>query len=162
MWLLLHAESEGAGPGRGHRPQQQPCLICHPCPAAGVPVALPDGAGPELAAAVVLAAYPPRGIIRFLNPQHTLGERPLIERIVSGLASVVLRLQRHVALGEAGVLRAVCRRQVAGPAERARQAYRALCDQELSGECAHVAAASPMLSSPPALAAARAAAGALV
>ena len=49
----------------------------------GVPLSAPEGAGAELAGALALEAYPPRGIIRFLNPQHTLGERPLIERIVS-------------------------------------------------------------------------------
>ena len=39
---------------------------------AAPPVALPEGAGPELVGALVLEAYPPRGIIRLLEKQHTL------------------------------------------------------------------------------------------
>ncbi|PSC75984.1 nuclear cap-binding subunit 1 [Micractinium conductrix] len=50
---------------------------------AAPPVALPEGAGPELVGALVLEAYPPRGIIRLLEKQHTLGDRPLIERLVA-------------------------------------------------------------------------------
>ena len=47
------------------------------------PVTIPEGASDTLAGALVLQAFPPRGIIRFLEPKHTLGDRPLIARIVA-------------------------------------------------------------------------------
>lgn len=47
------------------------------------PVAIPEGASDVLVAALVLNAYPPRGIIKFLEPQHTYGDRPPIERLVA-------------------------------------------------------------------------------
>jgi hypothetical protein len=37
--------------------------------------------------ALVLEAFPPRGIIHFLDPQHTQGDRPVLERLVSPAAS---------------------------------------------------------------------------
>ena len=35
------------------------------------------------AAAAVLAAFPPRGVIRMLPPEHTMGGKPKIERLVA-------------------------------------------------------------------------------
>lgn len=31
----------------------------------------------------MLEAFPPRGLIRLLDPQHTRGDRPLAERLVA-------------------------------------------------------------------------------
>ncbi|KAL4428043.1 hypothetical protein ABPG75_002132 [Micractinium tetrahymenae] len=52
-------------------------------PPAAAPVQLPEGASPALAGALVLEAFPPRGIIHFLEKQHTQGERMLVERLVA-------------------------------------------------------------------------------
>jgi len=38
---------------------------------------------PEIAGSLVWEAFPPRGILRLLDPQHTIAGRPLIERIVA-------------------------------------------------------------------------------
>lgn len=53
-----------------------------PIPTA-VPVTVPEGASPALQRALVLAAFPPRGMIHYLDPQHTVGDRPLVERLVA-------------------------------------------------------------------------------
>jgi nuclear cap-binding protein subunit 1 len=50
---------------------------------AAPPVALPRGAGPALAGALVLRAFPPRGVLALLEPQHTHGGRPAVERLVA-------------------------------------------------------------------------------
>lgn len=38
---------------------------------------------PEIAGSLVWKAFPPRGILRLLDPQHTIAGRPLIERLVA-------------------------------------------------------------------------------
>lgn len=47
------------------------------------PVAIPEGASDTYAGALVLQAFPPRGIVRFLEATHTLADRLPIERIVA-------------------------------------------------------------------------------
>jgi nuclear cap-binding protein subunit 1 len=44
---------------------------------------LPAGAPPALAAALLQQAFPARGIIRFIDAQHTGGDRPPVERLVA-------------------------------------------------------------------------------
>ncbi|GAB4821122.1 hypothetical protein N2152v2_008168 [Parachlorella kessleri] len=50
---------------------------------AQAPVAIPEGAPSALVGALVLEALPPRGVLRLLDPQHTQGERPKVERLVA-------------------------------------------------------------------------------
>lgn len=50
---------------------------------AAAPVAIPEGASDALVGALVLEAFPPRGIIRLLEAQHTLGARLAVERLVA-------------------------------------------------------------------------------
>lgn len=57
--------------------------ITTPVVAATAPVKIPQGASDTLAGALVLQAFPPRGILRLLEDKHTLNDRLVIERIVA-------------------------------------------------------------------------------
>jgi len=57
--------------------------LLDPVVPVSVPVEFPEGGSNSLLAALVLDAYPPRGIIHFLDPQHTQGDRQPIERLVA-------------------------------------------------------------------------------
>lgn len=50
---------------------------------ASPPVPVPTGASNALIGALVLQAFPPRGILRLLEDQHTLGDRLHIERLIA-------------------------------------------------------------------------------
>eukprot|EP00887_Chlorella_sp_A99_P001913 scaffold18.g1913.t1 len=60
-----------------------PALAPAPPPAGAPLVPAPEGAGPALVGALVLSAYPPRGVVRLLEARHTAGDRPLVERLVA-------------------------------------------------------------------------------
>ena len=72
--LDLEATLAGAGTSYPVDPPHVP---------ASPPVETPEGASDTLVGALVLAAFPPRGTIRFLEPRHTLEDRLLIERLVA-------------------------------------------------------------------------------
>jgi nuclear cap-binding protein subunit 1 len=50
---------------------------------AGVPVIFPEGASPALVGALVLEAFPPRGIVHLIEKEKTQGARPPIDRLVA-------------------------------------------------------------------------------
>ncbi len=58
-------------------------VIATPTVAATPPVDIPSGASDTLAGALVLQAFPPRGMLRLLEDKHTLGDRLVVERIVA-------------------------------------------------------------------------------
>jgi nuclear cap-binding protein subunit 1 len=58
-------------------------VIANPTVAATPPVGIPQGASDTLTGALVLQAFPPRGILRLLEDKHTLADRLVVERIVA-------------------------------------------------------------------------------
>lgn len=59
----------------------------HPCPEIIIPqsppVSVPSDASLAVRTAMILEAFPPRGIIRFLEEKHTLDDRLLMDRIIA-------------------------------------------------------------------------------
>jgi nuclear cap-binding protein subunit 1 len=58
-------------------------LITTPTVSPTPPVDIPENVSDTLAGALVLQAFPPRGIIRLLESKHTLGDRLEVERIIA-------------------------------------------------------------------------------